>query len=160
MPRAASRSSYRISSSARGSFRNPRVSGAWIALSHWATQGAYYPALEQDGSFAGTRFGPLSLALNAGAHALFDDPVIGPKLLHAIYMAALIAGLWVVLGPLGLPRHTRLLLATAPLATWIGWTVSPCDSMLCTWLRSAKPTGSAPFSASGCAPEASRLGPP
>ena len=97
------------------------VSGAWIAMSHWATQGVYYPPLEFDGHFGGSRFGPLAVALQAGAHRLFDDPIVGPKLLHVFYMAALMAGLWMLLGPLRLAGHTRLLLAVLPLCTGIGW---------------------------------------
>lgn len=98
------------------------VSGAWVALSHWATQGVYYPPLEAEGYFGGTRFGPLAIALQAGAHALFDDALVGPKLLHLLYMLALCSGLWVLLRPMKLPGHLRLLLAVAPIATTIGWT--------------------------------------
>ncbi len=98
------------------------VSGAWIAMSHWATQGNFYPPLEFDGHFAGSRFGPLAIALQAGVHDLLGDPILGPKLLHVGYMLALIAGLWVLLRRLRLPVTLCLLLAVLPLSTWIGWT--------------------------------------
>ena len=98
------------------------VSGAWIALSYWASQGVYYPALEFDGNFAGTRFGPLSIALQALAYRLTGDAVVGGKLLHVGYMIGLVAGLWILLRPLKLPAYLRVWLATAVLATSIGWT--------------------------------------
>ncbi len=127
------------------------VSGAWIAMSHWATQGVYYTPLEFDGHFGGSRFGPLAVALQAAAHKLFDDPIVGPKLLHVFYILALIAGLWTLLGPLRLAGHTRLLLAVLPLCTWIGWTAGltirhdPLPAALQVWAvvliaRHAKPS--------------------
>lgn len=97
------------------------VSGAWIAQAHWAAKGEFYPPLEFDGSFAGTRFGPLSIALQTAAQQLFNDPIVGPKALHFVYMLALMAGIGYALRPLGLPRYLCLLLTTAPLVTWIGW---------------------------------------
>jgi hypothetical protein len=97
------------------------VSGAWVALSHWTTEGVYYPPLASDGYYAGTRFGPLAIALQAGAHVMTGDPVVGPKLLHAGYMVALITGIWFALAPLRLTAPVRLLLAFVPLATSIGW---------------------------------------
>lgn len=98
------------------------VSGAWVAMSHWATQGVFYPPLESDGVFGGTRFGPLAIALQAGVHALSGDAIAGPKLLHAVYMLALCLGLYMAMARLDLSTHVRCLLALAPLCTWIGWT--------------------------------------
>ncbi|MGB0767255.1 MAG: hypothetical protein ACPGYV_06060 [Phycisphaeraceae bacterium] len=97
------------------------VAGAWVAQSHWALNGDFYPPLASDGRFGGTRFGPLAIGLQAGAHALLGDPIVGPKALHALYLVALCSGLWLVLGAMQLPRHVRLLLAVLPLATTIGW---------------------------------------
>ncbi|MEM1354481.1 MAG: hypothetical protein AAGC44_06515 [Planctomycetota bacterium] len=97
------------------------VSGAWIALSQWTTQGFFYPPLEFDGNYGGTRFGPLAIALQAGAHWLSGDPIVGAKLLHAIYVVAIIFGIWTLLGPLNLPRHLRLFLSVSVLMSPIGW---------------------------------------
>lgn len=97
------------------------VAGAWVALGHWTTQGVYYPALEFEGHYGGTRFGPLAIALQAAAHWAIGDPIAGPKLLHIIYMLALILGLWFVLKPLSLPGHLRLFFAVVPVMTWVGY---------------------------------------
>lgn len=97
------------------------VTGAWIAMSHWTLQGRYYPPLQFDGFYAGTRFGPLAIALQSLAYKITGHPIIGAKLLHMLYMLATMAGLFVILKKIKLPSYLAALLAVFPLLTWIGW---------------------------------------
>jgi len=97
------------------------VTGAWIGLSHWTLQGKFYPPLEADGYYGGTRFGPLALALQATAHHLAGHPIVGPKLLHMGYLLMSLGALGVLLRRLRLPGHVVALLACSPLTMWVVW---------------------------------------
>ncbi len=64
--------------------------GVWIASAEAARANQLYPPLFDGEHYAGTRYMPLSILLNALASSATGDPLIGGKLLAAILMAALL----------------------------------------------------------------------
>ena len=70
------------------------VQGVWIAAAESARAGQLYPPLFDGEHYAGTRYMPLAILLNALAASLVDDPLIGGKLLAALLMATLLDSWW------------------------------------------------------------------
>ena len=72
-------------------YRVTHLQGAWIAVSEAARTGRFYPAAFDGEHYAGTRWMPVPILLNAAGAALVGDPLVGGKLVAAVLMAILLA---------------------------------------------------------------------
>jgi hypothetical protein len=75
----------------RDDYRVNHVQGVWIAAADAARSGQMYPPLFDGEHYAGTRYMPLPILLNALAAAIVGDPWVGGKLLAAFLTAILLA---------------------------------------------------------------------
>ncbi len=75
----------------RDDYHVTHVQGVWMAAAEAARAGQLYPPLFDGEHYAGTRYMPLAILLNAVASGIVGDPLVGGKLLAAILMATLLA---------------------------------------------------------------------
>ena len=59
------------------------VSGVWLGLAQYFNEGVFYPPLEAQGHYAGTRYMPLQFCLHALLARLTGEYLISGKLLAA-----------------------------------------------------------------------------
>ena len=105
---------------ARDEYRVSHVQGVWIATAEAARGGVLYPPLFDGEHYAGTRYMPLPILLNAGAAAAAGDPLIGGKMIAAILMAMLLAITIIALKHSSCPSSLAFGLAAAVVATDTG----------------------------------------
>src|SRR5579859_1236484 len=72
------------------------LAGVWMALAASLDQGVFYPPLEADGFYAGTRYMPLLFALIAGLFRLVGDYLLAAKLAALLSTGLLLAGVFAV----------------------------------------------------------------
>ena len=65
-------------------FRVDHVAGAWMALTHYAQDGIFYPPLFDGERFGGTRFMPLSLLVNLAFAVVGNDLIVSGKMASAV----------------------------------------------------------------------------
>jgi hypothetical protein len=104
----------------RDDYRVTHVQGVWMAAAEAARSGHLYPPLFDGGYYAGTRYMPLAILLNALASGLAGDPLIGGKLLAAILMATLLGLVIVMLRRFACPGPLAIALASVVVATGTG----------------------------------------
>jgi hypothetical protein len=75
----------------RDDYRVTHVQGVWIAAAEAARAGQLYPPLFDGEHYAGTRYMPLPILLNALAAGIVGDPWVGGKVLAALLTAILLA---------------------------------------------------------------------
>ena len=71
------------------------IAGIWMALAQYAGAGVWYPPLECDGVYAGTRYMPLCFGLIAFLVKLVGDYILAAKLMALASMTALLTGVFV-----------------------------------------------------------------
>ena len=71
------------------------IAGIWMALAQYAGAGVWYPPLECEGVYAGTRYMPLCFGLIAVLVKLVGDYVLAAKLMALGSMTALLLGVFV-----------------------------------------------------------------
>jgi hypothetical protein len=71
------------------------VPGIWMVLAQYLNHGVFYPPLQDDGFYAGTRYTPLFFTLVAGLARLTPDYLLAAKLAALGSVALLAAGLLV-----------------------------------------------------------------
>lgn len=71
------------------------IAGIWMALAQYAGAGIWYPPLECDGVYAGTRYMPLCFGLIAVLVKLVGDYVLAAKLMALASMTALLCGVFI-----------------------------------------------------------------
>lgn len=101
-------------------YRMTHRHGVWIAAAESAREGRLYPPLFDGEHYAGTRYMPVPILLNAAASAVVGDPLTGGKVLAAVLMAALLALVVVVLRRVSCPWSIAVALAAAIVATETG----------------------------------------
>jgi hypothetical protein len=72
-------------------YRVTHYQGVWIAVAEEAREGRLYPPAFDGEHYAGTRYMPLPILLNAFATKVIGDPLAGGKVLAAVLMASLLA---------------------------------------------------------------------
>ena len=97
------------------------VSGEWIGLAHYARDGVLYPPTYAGGFYGGTRYGAVPIALHTLGYALTADPILSGKLLSAVGMALLLAGMALLVRRSGGGVGLSALTGAAMLATSYGW---------------------------------------
>jgi hypothetical protein len=101
-------------------YRVTHMQGVWIALAEAARGGDLYAPLFDGERYAGTRYMPLPILLNALASSLIGDPWIAGKLVAASLMGGLLALVLVVLRQLNCPWPIAVALAAVVVATETG----------------------------------------
>jgi hypothetical protein len=101
-------------------YRVSHVQGVWIAAGEAARGGRLYPPLFDGEHYAGTRYMPLPILLNASASAIVGDPVIGGKLVAAGLMVLLLATIIWILKRSSCPLPLAFALAAVVVATDTG----------------------------------------
>jgi hypothetical protein len=84
-------------------YRVSHVQGVWMAAVEEARAGRLYPPLVDGEYYAGTRYMPLPILLNAAASAAVGDPLEGGKVLAATLMLILLSLVVFVLRRLSCP---------------------------------------------------------
>ena len=101
-------------------YRVTHYQGVWLTVADAARQGRLYPPIFDGEHYAGTRYMPGPIVLNGFAAGLFDDPLVGVKLLAAVLMATLLALVIVVLRRCSCPWPVAVTLAATIVATDTG----------------------------------------
>src|SRR6185369_8449561 len=101
-------------------YRVTHLGGTWAALAESARTGNLYPPIFDGEHYAGTRYMPLPILMNALASAMTGSPVIGGKIAAAVLMPALLALVFVTLRGLSCPAPLAAALAAVVLATDTG----------------------------------------
>jgi hypothetical protein len=104
----------------RDDYRMTHTHGVWIAAAEAARTGSLYPAIFDGEHYAGTRYMPVPILLNAAASAVAGDPVAGGKALAAALMAILLVLAVVVLRGMSCPWPIAVALAAGVVATQTG----------------------------------------
>jgi len=99
-------------------FHVDHVAGAWLALIAYATDGTLYPPLHEGGVFAGTRYMPLGIVLDAGAAWIAGDALVAGKLVAAVTVCALLTMTFVLARMLGAGLPLALGAVGAIIATY------------------------------------------
>jgi hypothetical protein len=100
------------------------VSGVWIGLARYLNDGVLYPAVYEDGRFAGSRYMPLFFTLHAGLAAVTGEYVMSGKLLSlAVTLACGALVFWTV-RRLGCGWTVAVVLATLALVSSSGFLAS------------------------------------
>jgi hypothetical protein len=71
------------------------LAGVWMALASYYNQGIFYPPLEADGFYAGTRYMPLLFVLIAGLSRVVGDYLVAAKLAALLSTTLLLSGVFV-----------------------------------------------------------------
>jgi hypothetical protein len=101
-------------------YRVTHMQGVWVAVVDGARGGRLYPPIFDGEHYAGTRYMPLAILLNALVSSVVDDPLIGGKVLAALLMATLLAVVVLVLRRLSCPWPLAAALAAMVVATETG----------------------------------------
>jgi hypothetical protein len=101
-------------------YRITHNSGVWIAVADGARVGRLYPPIFDGAHYAGTRYMPLPILLNALASAVVGDPLVGGKLLAGVLMAILLALVVVALRRFACPLAIAVALAAVIVGTETG----------------------------------------
>ncbi len=104
----------------RDDYRISHTQGVWMAVADAARSGYLYPPIFDGERYAGTRYLPLPILLNALAASVVGDPLSGGKLLAGILMATLLALIVLVLRRLSCPWPISVALAATVVATETG----------------------------------------
>ncbi len=104
----------------RDDYRVSHMQGVWIAAAESAREGRLYPPIVDGEYYAGTRYMPLPILLNAAASAAAGDPLVGGKILAAVLMAGLLALVVFVLRRRSCPWPIAAALAATIVATDTG----------------------------------------
>ena len=92
------------------------ISGIWMTLARSLNEGVFYPPLEADGYYAGTRYMPLLFAVVAAAQRLTGDYLVALKLVSIASVLGLLAAVYFGARQSGARRGDALVLAVLPLA--------------------------------------------
>lgn len=90
--------------------RTDHVAGAWMALTRYAEQGVFYPALFDGERYGGTRWMPLSLVYNLAFAQLGSDLMTTGKLAALVGWSAVMGLSYALLRTLTVERSVALLL--------------------------------------------------
>ena len=101
-------------------YRITHNSGVWIAVAEAARDGRLYPPIFDGAHYAGTRYMPGPILLNALASAVVGDPLVGGKLLAGVLMAILLALVILALRRAACPRPVAVALAAVIVGTETG----------------------------------------
>ena len=101
-------------------YRVTHNQGVWLTVADAARHGQLYPPIFDGEHYAGTRYMPGPILLNGFASGLFDDPLVGVKLLAAVLMATLLAIVILVLRRSSCPWPVAVALAATIVATDTG----------------------------------------
>jgi hypothetical protein len=101
-------------------YRVSHNSGVWAALAETARAGHLYPPIFDGEHYAGTRYMPLPILLNALASGVVGDPLIGGKVLAGLLMIILMALVILALRRLLCPWPMATALAAVVIATDTG----------------------------------------
>ena len=101
-------------------YRGSNAQGVWMAAAEAARAGTLYPPLYDGQHYAGTRYMPVPILLNALASAAAGDPLVGGRLLAGGLMAALLVLATTVLRHVSCPWHIAAPLAAAIVGTEVG----------------------------------------
>ena len=101
-------------------YRVTHLGGTWAALAESARTGRLYPPIFDGEHYAGTRYLPLPILLNALASAVAGDPLIGGKVVAALLTITLMALVIVVLRRVLCPWPIAAALAAVVVATDTG----------------------------------------
>jgi hypothetical protein len=72
------------------------IPGDWMALAQSLNRGVFYPPLEEDGYYAGTRYMPLLFCLIAGVQRVVGDYLLATKMITVVAGIALAAATFAV----------------------------------------------------------------
>jgi hypothetical protein len=72
------------------------IPGDWMALAQALNRGVFYPPLQEDGYYAGTRYMPLFFCVIAGAERLLGNYLLATKLVALLAFLALAAATFAV----------------------------------------------------------------
>ncbi len=86
------------------------VTGAWTALTWYATHGQLYPPLVEDGFYGGTRFAPLSILANTIAAEATGEYFVSSKIVSLVTMVAMLIVVYLVIVKRGAPRSVAVFL--------------------------------------------------
>ena len=70
------------------------IAGIWMTLAQQLRDGVFYPPLEQDGYYAGTRYMPLFFVLVAGLSRITGDYLLAAKLASLLSMLGVLAAVF------------------------------------------------------------------
>ena len=101
-------------------YRVTHNSGVWVALAETARAGRLYPPIFDGEHYAGTRYMPLPILLNALASGVVGDPLIGGKVVAGLLMIAVMALVVLVLRRVLCPWPIATALAAVVVATDTG----------------------------------------
>jgi len=101
-------------------YRVTHYQGVWIAVSQAAREGHLYPAIFDGEHYAGTRYMPLPILMNALAARAAGDPLVGGKALAALLMGVLLVLLFVTLRAWSCPAPLAAALSAMVVATDTG----------------------------------------
>lgn len=101
-------------------YRVTHNSGIWAALAETARTGHLYPPIFDGEHYAGTRYMPLPILLNALASGVVGDPLIGGKVLAGLLTITLMALVILVLRRVLCPWPIATALAAVVVATETG----------------------------------------
>ena len=104
----------------RDDYRVTHVQGVWIAAAEAARHGQLYPPLFDGEHYAGTRYLPLPILLNALAAGVAGDPWVGGKLLAAVLTGILLVLIVCVLRRCSCGWALAIALAASVVATDAG----------------------------------------
>jgi hypothetical protein len=93
--------------------------GVWMALAAYLDQGVFYPPLEDDGFYAGTRYMPLVFVLVSGLNQIVGDYLLAAKLSALLSMAVVLTGVFTAVRPLT-GRYSDAVALSALVVAFIG----------------------------------------
>jgi hypothetical protein len=99
-------------------FHVDHVAGAWMGLADAASDGVLYPDLHEHGFFGGTRYGPLGIALDAGALWISGSHITSGKVISLLVVAALLGVVFLLARRLGCSRPLALATCGAVVANF------------------------------------------
>jgi predicted membrane-bound dolichyl-phosphate-mannose-protein mannosyltransferase len=104
----------------RDDYHISHLQGVWLGVVDAASHGQLYPPIFDGEHFAGTRYMPMPILLNALASRVVGDPLVGGKLVAAVLMSGLLAVIVFALRRCSCPWPVALGLAAAVVATDAG----------------------------------------
>jgi hypothetical protein len=97
------------------------IAGIWMALAQSSRAGVFYPPLEADGVYAGTRYMPLCFELIAGLVPVVGDYVVAAKLMALGSVTTLLAGVFLAVRRITGRSTEAFIAAGLVLASPEGW---------------------------------------
>jgi hypothetical protein len=108
------------------------ASGVWLGLASYVNHGVFYPPLQDDGYYAGTRYMPLFFCLHAVFARLTSDYLVAGKLLSLLAVALLFCAVAIAVHRRTGNAVVALVLASLLLASRSGllatWSIR-CDAL-------------------------------